>query len=47
MKRRRSNNGSLLIVGQEEMDISTRLENVNDPKKGPAVGPVNQAHRDK
>ena len=46
-KRRRSNHGSLLIVGQEEMDNPTQLEIVDAPKNGPAVGPVNQAHRRK
>ncbi|KAH9726440.1 reverse transcriptase domain-containing protein [Citrus sinensis] len=35
-KRRRSNHGSLLIVGQEEVDNLTQLENVNAPKNGPA-----------
>ena len=40
-KRRRSSNGPLPIVGLEEVDIITTMENSDVPKNGPAVGLVN------
>ena len=46
-KRRRLSNGPLSIMGREEVGTIPMMENLDVPKNGPAMGPVNQAHQDK
>ena len=46
-KCRRSSNGPLPIMGQEELVTIPIMEISDVPKNGPAMGPENQAHRTK